>query len=92
MNKLPPEFQLAVTRDITDQEWDIDLMLKIVEHELDARERAALCSGTQTKRQNKGLPTAATLLSKDSSPNCIYCDHCQSARLSQMLKNESRCY
>ena len=53
-------------------------MLNIVERELDARERAALSSGTQTKRPDKDLPTAATLLSKDSSPNCIYCDQSHS--------------
>ena len=66
-------------------------MLKIVEWELDARERAALSCSTQMIRQSKDLPpTTATLLSKDSIQNCIYCD--QSHSLSQMLEKESRCY
>ena len=54
-------------------------MLKIVEQDLDTRERAALSFSTQMKRQSKDLPTATAWLSKDLIPNRIYCDQSHSS-------------
>ena len=51
-------------------------MLNIIERELDAGDRAG-----SMKKQSTDLPSAATLLSKDSIPNCLYWD--QSHSLSQ---------
>ena len=44
MNKLPSEFRLAVSREIVDDQWELDAIMKVVEREINARERAAASS------------------------------------------------
>ena len=74
MNKLPSEFRLAVSREIVDDQWELDAIMKVVEREIDARERAAASSCPSVKRQSREPPTAATLMSTDTSIICAYCD------------------
>ena len=46
VNKLPPEIRLIVTREVKDKPWELDELMKIIEEEIEARERA---SGSSTK-------------------------------------------
>ena len=41
VNKLPPEIRLIVSRETTAGRWDLDVVMKILEREVDARERAS---------------------------------------------------
>lgn len=74
--------------------------MKIVEREIDARERAAATSCWSGKKQSRELPTAATLMSTDSSPSCAYCDqahHSSQCRVvtdvrKGMLMKAERCF
>ena len=51
MNKLPQEFRLVITREMGDDDWQLDQLLDILKRELEARERA----GGSTV--NKGQPS-----------------------------------
>ena len=41
MNKLPSELQLVVSRHIVGDSWELDPLMKLIEQEIEARERAA---------------------------------------------------
>ena len=40
MNKLPQEFHLVITREMGDDDWQLDQLLDVFKRELEARERA----------------------------------------------------
>ena len=74
MNKLPHDLRLAVSKEITDGEWDLKRVMAVVEKEIDARERAA----ANAKPVQRGMgrshqPTASALLSSSGSPSCSFC-------------------
>ena len=54
ISKLPPELHLIVSRELTEGEWDFELMMKIIEREVEARERSAGASITQPKKLLEG--------------------------------------
>ena len=60
MNKLPPELRLTGSREVVGDKWELDAVMKIVEKEIDARERAAasLCMGG--KRQQRATYGSCT--------------------------------
>ena len=41
MAKLPPDIRLIVSREVKEEEWQLDPLLKLVEREVKARERSA---------------------------------------------------
>lgn len=71
MNKLPPELQLTVSREIVVDKWELDAVIKTVEREIDEQLQVCVWVG---KKQSREPPTAATLLSTDPSLSCAYCD------------------
>ena len=80
LNKLPQELRLIMSREVTEGRWNLDELMRLVDVEIRARERASKTSGSgasgnrQAKGQGKGLPTNATLYSSDTSvPKCSYC-------------------
>ena len=38
MNKLPPEVRLIISRDLTEDRWDMEKVMKMISREVDARE------------------------------------------------------
>ena len=79
INKLPPEIRLIVSRTTTGESWDLDQVMKILEQETDARERASLSSAPNTSRTTPPrMPTAATLVASNSESFgtniCVYCN------------------
>ena len=50
VNKLPPELRLLVTREMTERHWDLERLMKVLEHEIDARERAFVPTSTTSRR------------------------------------------
>ena len=71
MNRLPQEFRLIVSREVGEAEWRIDEIMRIVEREISARERAFTPSNGQPS--GSGLPTATALVASDGQPKCSYC-------------------
>ena len=80
MNKLPQEFRLVITREIGDDDWQLDQLLNIFKRELEARERAGgstvnkgQTSPPKPKRREEGT-THALLTGGDANcPTCTYC-------------------
>ena len=81
MNKLPQEFRLVITREMGDDDWQLDQLLDIFERELEARERAG------GSRVNKGQPSppkpkqredgTTHALFTGSDANCYTCTFCR---------------
>ena len=79
VNKLPPEIRLIVS---TTGRWDLDVVMKILEREVHARERAS-STGASTApppppKMQPRTPTAAALVASNSgsdsgSSSCVYC-------------------
>ena len=63
MNRLPQELCLIVSREVGEAEWRIDEIMRIVEREISARERAFTPSNGQPR--GSGLPTATELIASD---------------------------
>ena len=107
LNKLPPELRLIVSRKVSDSTLDTDLLLRIVEEELLARERTHTPTQTPPRRgQDKPRSTATALFSGAqpplSSPTCCYCQQphpstdCTSvpsiSARKQILRTSGRCF
>ena len=75
LNKLPQDLRLIISHNTGDDSWSLDHLMKELEQELEATERAATNSVnvTQPGRQSRDQHTAAALLSGTSKPCCSYC-------------------
>lgn len=56
MNKLPQELRLIVSREIKDQEWQLDTIMRVLEKELEARECAVLHDESQLSGGSQAFP------------------------------------
>ena len=102
LNKLPQELRLIVSRQVKEEEWNLDGLLSMVEKEISARERAS-SSGQTPRKSTRDLPTGITLVSSTStSPKCSYCrqphtsNSCRpvvdTAERKQILRRPGRCF
>ena len=66
LSKLPHELKLIVSRTLSDDKWDLDLMLSAIEKEIIARERSGMTEVSRPSQEDK-LSTAAALISENSS-------------------------
>lgn len=80
MNKLPPDVRLVVSRKVPEDEWCLDALMKVIDEEVDARERAGSISTASgsTRRapthRDHDPSTAASLFTRGASASCVYCD------------------
>ena len=76
MNKLPPELRLVISREVKDRQWELDELMRIIEGEIEARERA---SGTNAKFNKMPVrappPTTAALMAGGGASivSCCFC-------------------
>ena len=82
MNKLPQDLRILISRDIKNDNWDLDRLLELLEAEVEARERATSNSSAgssnlhrnpQPKLQGRQLPSGAVLQTGGSTISCTYC-------------------
>ena len=77
LQKLPSELCLVLSREVSEADWNLNELLKQLEREIEARERAAMSTSQTVKKQGRDPPTsastAAALLSPSTTPNCCYC-------------------
>ena len=108
MNKLPPEIRLIISRELTEEKWDVEKLMKIFDREVDARERSATShSSTPTslfrRPLHKAPPTAAALMASHSGPpRCAFCEQGHSSSSCtivadigarrEALRKAGRCY
>ena len=87
LNKLPQEFQLFVSQKVGESEWELEQMMKIIEEEIQARERMVAVTNTPTRKPNRDPPTVASLLTKsnNSGPSCSYCQQAHSSNSCEIV-------
>ena len=87
MNKLPHGLQLLVSRQISEDDWRLDTIMKALAEEIQARERAtAMQPSVSRSRSIKEIPVSATLLTDSASgPFCSYCHQSHQSNLCQMV-------
>eukprot|EP00731_Ephydatia_muelleri_P023359 Em0015g942a len=92
MNKMPQEIRLIVSRKLVDCEWGFDEFIKIVEEEVDARERASLVASSTmaAPRKSKDRPTVTSLLSSESTC-CTYCGRAHPSSCCRTISNVTDC-
>ena len=49
LQKLPPELRLIVSREVSESDWNLDKLLKQLEREIKARERATMSTSQAAK-------------------------------------------
>ena len=101
MKKIPSELCLIVSRETVEDNWDLDSLLKVLEKEIEARERASINTSAQPRKPTREYSTAAALLA-NSSPLCVFCDqphystHCRvvadQEKRKQLLLKAGRCF
>ena len=76
MSRLPPELWLVIRREMSDEEWDFESIMKIIKREVDARERPVGNLSVPTRRvSGRTPPTAVSLMANTSMQvNCVYCN------------------
>ena len=95
VTRLPSELQLIVSRNFSEESWNLDELLRAVEEEVIARERVVATQTKKLRRDSNPPPSATT-------PACCYCDKDQlpascdvvtevNAR-KQMLRKSGRCF
>ena len=105
LQKLPSELRLIVSCKVNETDWNLDRLLEQLEHEIEAREPAAMATSQMSRRQGRDpapIATAAALLSPSSTPRCCYChqthfsNECGAVTSlddrKQILKRSGRCF
>ena len=95
LNKLPQELRLIVSRKVTDADWSLDALMKVMEEEVEARERTQTSSAQQQSRRgsDRGVHTAAALVTGTNStnPSCCYCQQAHSSNnCKTVIQTEAR--
>ena len=83
LNKLPQEVRLLISRKVPELDWSLDILLKELGDESQARERVVVDKPTLDSSSAKGErtpPTAATLVA-GTGPACSTCCYCHQDHL-----------
>lgn len=102
IGKLPAELRLIISRELNEAEWDLESMMRILEREVEARERSA---GALPSRNpvTKSPHTALSLMTGASiQVSCVYCSQPHSSTSCRtvtdleerkcLLRTGGRCY
>ena len=107
LNKIPADLQLIVSRKVSEDEWNLDLLMTAIEEEITARERVSAGQSRPSIRRSeyKSPPTATTLVSGETSSTqmpCCYCNQphppsdcntvTQVEARKQLLRRNGRCF
>jgi len=107
LNKLPAEVRLLISRKVPEGEWSLDVLLKELQEELQARERVVVDkpSSNTTRNSGRSHPHTAAALVSSVSPGTTSCCYCQQAHPSrdckvvtqaearkQILRKSGRCF
>ena len=106
LNKLPTDLRLIVSREISEEDWNLDSLLKVMEREIEARERVGTSRSQPPRMSERDSPTATTLVTgatcTSNSPLCCYCQQAHSSNnckavtrveeRKQILMKNGRCF
>ena len=107
VNKLPSEIKLVISRVMTEERWELDRLMKVLEEEVNVRERAGANQDTSNRRKPPFRSSASALVAGSSGANSagITCTYCGKGHTSatcgtvtdvsarkEVLRKEGRCY
>ena len=105
MGRLPSELRLIVSRELREDEWDLETMMGVLQREVEARERSVGAASSQTRKgtTTNPPPTALSLTTGSLTPiTCAYCGQphrsnaCQTIKSPEerkrALRTSGRCY
>ena len=103
MKRIPQEIALIISREVKEDSWNLDDLLKIIEREIQARERTTQDANGAARRPNREPATATALLTDNSvSALCCFCNkpHASQAcrtvstieQRKQCLRRSGRCF
>ena len=72
MSRLSSELRLIISRELTEEEWDIEVVMEILQREIEARERSAGATSPLAKKptSQRPPPTALSLTTGASPKEC----------------------
>ena len=73
MKRLPQEFRLMLNRKMNDEDWTVNTIMKELEDEVKAREKAGSIPKNDTDRRHP-RPTGVTLFTGGKGVTCCYCN------------------
>ena len=102
-NKLPAEMRLIISRELGGGKWNVEEMMRLINHEIEAREQLTTSSHIQKHPVMGTPPTSSTFFNhSEQSSHCVYCGQ---ANLSssctvvtevsakrEVLRRSGRCY
>ena len=75
MKRIPQEIALIVSREVKEDSWNLDDLLKIIERKIQASERTTQDANGTARRPNREPATATALLTDNSvSALCCFCN------------------
>ena len=106
MSRLPSDLRLIISRELSSDEWDVEVVMEIIQREIEARERSAGAMTSPGKKYTspRPPPTALSLTTGASPvpPSCVYCGQahpsgtCQTIsdpeERKQNLRRSGRCF
>ena len=74
MNKLHAEMRLIISHEFVGGKWNVEKMMRLINHEIEARERSTTSSHIQKHPVKGTLPTSSTFFNhSEQSSHCVYC-------------------
>ena len=106
MSRLPSDLHLIVSRELSKDEWDVEVVMEIFRREIEARECSAGATAAQGKKSTspRPPPTALSLTAgaTPAQPSCMYCGQAHTSGAchvvndpegrKQILRMSGRCF
>lgn len=78
ISRLPAELRLIISRELKEEEWNLEMVREIFQREIEARERSAMVTTSQTRKpplSRQPAPTALSLTTgSQTQVMCAYCN------------------
>jgi hypothetical protein len=93
LNKLLQELCVLVSREVQGEVWNLEQLLRLVERELEARERATANTNRDTRQPSqirnatKQPPSIAALHTGGTPPTCTYCQQSHTSNSCTVVSN-----
>ena len=90
ISRLPSELRLILSRELREDEWNLESVREIFQREIEARERSAAATSSQSRKLPSSRPPAPTALSLTTGSQtqviCAYCGQSHPSATCQIIK------
>ena len=106
MSRLPSELRLLISRELKEDEWNLESVREIIQREIEARERSAAATSPSPRKPPHSRPQVPTALSLTTGSltqmTCVYCGQAHASTAchtvkgpeerKQVLRSSGRCF